>query len=286
MAIKLEMLRVFRAVAEKGSLSGASDILGRTPSAVSMMLSQLEEHLGAPLFETERKNRLTPLGQLVLEESSRATDAYERSVDAIRRHAQSIAGTVRIAAVPSATIAILPNVVSAFRVKRPEVRLEISDVDSEFVRRRVMLDEADIGIVSAAPDDTSGGTVILEDDLGIVCRSDGKIAAEVTDGAAVSWNLMELEPLIANPLCNLVTHPRVSALLMECNLEARNTMALLSLVRAGLGATILPRSALQDRLGDLSFIVPGDPGTRRELRKISRADSLLSPAAQAFWAAL
>ena len=76
MAIKLEMLRVFRTVAEQGTLTGASAVFGRTPSAVSMMLKQLEDHIGAPLFETDRKNRLTPLGQLVLEESSRATDAF------------------------------------------------------------------------------------------------------------------------------------------------------------------------------------------------------------------
>ena len=64
--IKIEMLRVFRAVAEQGSLARAADVLGRTPSAVSMMLSQFEWHIGAPLFETDRKNRLTTLGALVL----------------------------------------------------------------------------------------------------------------------------------------------------------------------------------------------------------------------------
>ena len=101
--MRLELLKTFRIVAEQGSLAGAADILGRTPSAISMSLSQLEAELGAPLFETDRKNRLTPLGERVLEESVRATDAYDRSVDAIERHATSLAGTVRIAAVPSAT---------------------------------------------------------------------------------------------------------------------------------------------------------------------------------------
>ena len=94
MSIKLEMLRTFRIVAEQGSLTAASSLLARTPSAVSMTLAQLEDHIGAPLFETDRKNRLTPLGQLVLEESSRATDAFARSVEAIGRHAISTAGTV------------------------------------------------------------------------------------------------------------------------------------------------------------------------------------------------
>ena len=55
MSIKLEMLRVFRVVAEFGTLAAASRNLGRTPSAISMTLSQLEDQIGAPLFETDRK---------------------------------------------------------------------------------------------------------------------------------------------------------------------------------------------------------------------------------------
>lgn len=117
MPIKLEMLRVFRMVAEKGTLLGAAQVLGRTPSAISMMLAQLEDDIGAPLFETDRKSRLSPLGQLVLDESRRATDVFDKSTEAIRRHAISTAGIVRIAAVPSATVSILPAVIHCLSVR-------------------------------------------------------------------------------------------------------------------------------------------------------------------------
>lgn len=284
MAIKLETLRVFRTVAEKGSLAGAAEVLGRTPSAISMTLAQLEAEVGAPLFEADRKNRLSALGLLVLDESSRATDSFARSIDAIRRHAASLAGTVRVAAVPSAVATVLPGVIGSFRAERPDVRLEISDVDSQAVRRRVMLDEADIGIISTAVGDTAAGTAIMQDDLGIACRSDGPIARAA--GKAPSWQLLELEGLIANPLCGLVEHPAVERAVDACNLEARNTTALLTFVRAGLGATILPRSAIDGQQDGLAFVVPVDPGTRRELRKISRADGRFSPAVAAFWQAL
>ena len=67
MAIKIEMLRCFCAVAQSGNLSEAADRLGRTQSAVSMMLKQFENHLGKKLFLGERKNHLTALGEQVLE---------------------------------------------------------------------------------------------------------------------------------------------------------------------------------------------------------------------------
>ena len=284
MAIKLDMLRTFRTVAEKGTLSAASDALGRTPSAISMTLTQLEEDIGAPLFETDRKNRLTPLGLLVLEESGRATDAFRRSTDAIRRHALSTAGTVRIVAVPSATVTILPDAIASYRKLRPEVRLEISDVDSASVQRRVQMDEADIGILSAAEGGSGPGEVVMQDALGIICRGDGAIAGAVQDSAApCKWELLWLEAFISNPLCELVDNSDVKSLLANSALSARNTTALLSFIRAGLGATILPSSVIPEGADDLMFLQPENPKMSRNLVKIRNPLHQLSPAAEAFW---
>lgn len=283
MSIKLDMLRVFKVAAEEGSLARASAVLGRTPSAVSMMLAQLQDNVGAELFETDRKNRLTPLGALVLEEAGRAIDAFDRSAASIRRHAKSTAGLVRIAAVPSATIDLLPGVIARFSHQRPDVRLEISDVDTATVRRLVKLDEADIGILSAPSGDRQIGEMIRRDTLGIVCRADGPISRTLATSVVPSWDLLKLEPLIENPLCHLVFSPVLSSLLPLCNLEARNTTALLAFVRSGMGATVLPESAIGHSPEQLEFVAPRDPESWRELRKIHSTDRHLSPAAQAFW---
>ncbi|MCA0270675.1 MAG: LysR family transcriptional regulator [Proteobacteria bacterium] len=283
MAIKLEMLRVFRVVAEKGALLQAADVLGRTPSAVSMMLAQLEDNIGAPLFEGDRKNKLTKLGEVILEEAIRATDVFASSTEAIRRLTTSIAGTVRIAAVPSVTVTLLPRAIAAFRKIRPDVRLEISDLDSASVRRRVRLDEADIGIVTASPDDPREGVAILRDLLGIVYQVGGAIAGALAEGAPKSWDLLRLEPLIANPLCDLVSHPALAERMARGNLHARNTTALMSFVREGLGATVLPDSALSQSSEGISFVGPADPQTERELRMIGNPERRLNPAAEELW---
>lgn len=281
--MKLELLRVFAVTAEQGSLSLAAAQLGRTPSAVSMALAQLEGHIGGSLFESDRKNRLTPLGLLVLEESRRATEAFERSTDAIRRYALSTAGTVRIAAVPSATVTLLPKVVASFRNERPDVRLEISDLDTASVMHRIRLDEADIGIISSSPGDIAAGEVISLDPLGIVCHPEGQIAGAVAAGTSLSWALLEKEPLIANPLCRLVAAPILKDLLGRCNLEARNTTALLAFVKNRLGATVLPEGAMPAISEGLLFLRPTDAPAYRELRKVHGDRKALSPVARAFW---
>jgi DNA-binding transcriptional LysR family regulator len=287
MSVKLEMLRVFRIVAEKGTLAAGAEVLGRTPSAVSMMLAQLEADIGAPLFETDRKNRLTPLGQLVLDESCRATDVFDRSVDAIRRHALSTGGIVRIAAVPSAMVSLLPAVLETFCAAMPDVRVEISDVDSASVRRRVARDEADIGILSARPGETAEGSLIACDDLGIVCAEGGPVhRAHLARKGQSDWSLMMQEPLIANPLCNHVDDPCIRDMLATSKLEARNTTAILSLVRRGLGASVLPFDAVKSQPDGVEFFVPSNPSTRRELRKIRQKTNRPTPPLEAFWALL
>ena len=281
MALKLEMLRVFQTVAEQGSLSLAAAKLGRTPSAISIMLSQLEDNIGDRLFETDRKNKLTPLGALVLAESRRANEAFVRSTEAIRRHAMSTAGLIRIAAVPSATVTLLPNVVTSFRKHRPDVRLEISDVDTASVVRRVQLDEADIGIISSETDTGHDGEIILTDELGIVCHKESAISAAWAEGRQ-TWDVLSLEPFISNPLCSIVKAPEVQAILLECNLEAKNTTALLAFVRNRIGATILPKSAMITE-PDLKFLCPANDQAKRHLIKIHAPDRQMSPVARQFW---
>jgi len=287
LAIKLEMLRVFRVVAERGSLAEAAAILHRTPSAVSMTLAQLEDNIGATLFETDRKNRLTKLGEQILAEAVRATDVFASSTEAIARLTRSSGGTVRVTAVPSAIATLLLPVITAFRTTHPEVRLEISDVDSAAVRRRIRFDEADIGILTANADTQGKRVAIKRDVLGIVFRPGGPIARALDDrGAAPSWTLLGLEPLILNPLCGLVDHADIVRLAAACNLQAANTTALLSFVRQGLGATILPESVVTTLGADLGFCRPADPETQRSLDMICNPDRRLSPAAETFWEAV
>lgn len=167
---------------------------------------------------------------------------------------------------------------------RPEVRLETSDVDSASVQGRVQMDEADIGILSAADMLSGRGDVVMRDALGIVCRRDGAIVSALQrDGAACEWELLRREAFIANPLCELVDNPEVARLLANSVLSTRNTTALLSFIRAGLGATILPSSVIPEAPDDLLFLQPENSRVSRNLVKIRNPQRQFSPAAEAFW---
>jgi DNA-binding transcriptional LysR family regulator len=113
--MKLGQLRSFVAVAETGALAAAARRVGRTPSAVSMSLKQLEETLGGSLFEGERKGRLTPLGEHCLQVARRMVEDHEAGQEEMLRFAAGGDGEVRIAAVPSAACGLVAAALALHR---------------------------------------------------------------------------------------------------------------------------------------------------------------------------
>jgi DNA-binding transcriptional LysR family regulator len=133
MAIKLDMLRIFIVVARVGRLADAADIMGRTPSALSMSLKQLEDHLGEPLFETDRKNRLTALGEFVLRQADQEVQQFDKMISEIEGFARAKRGKVRIAAVPSVAATIMPIVMARHLKECPDVAIDLRDMESRSV---------------------------------------------------------------------------------------------------------------------------------------------------------
>ena len=280
MAIKIEMLRCFATVAHSGKLSDAADKLGRTPSAVSMMLKQFEEHLGASLFESERKSRLTALGKFVLGEAVGGLERFDRTVTAIESFARSEAGLVRIAAVPSVAEAILPHVVQRFLSDHPGVWVDIRDMDSTAVLRELENERVDLGLATGVGADTGiDREALFTDAFGIVCRADHPLAAA---GAPLHWDALGPWPFIANGLCAQIGGSAFQAIFDGAQLMVHNTTSLLAMVRAGVGVTVLPRLTVDGPEQELTFVRVTDPAARRRIDILRRAHASPSPAVSSF----
>ena len=278
--MKIEALRCFATVARCGNLADAAEQLGRTPSAVSMMLKQFEQHLGAPLFESERKSKLTELGAFALEESMRELDHFERTVAAIEGFARSEAGIVRVAAVPSVAEAILPRVVRDFLLAQPGVWIDISDMDSAAILRELERERVDLGFATGIG--ARGGierTILFSDAFGVVCPTDHPLTAV---GDSLDWQALEPWPFIANGLCSHIADEGFQRIFAGSRLMVRNTTSLLAMVRAGVGVTVLPRLAVSRMEREVRFLPVADPAARRRIDVLRRAHVSLSPAARRF----
>ncbi len=266
-------LRVFAAVAETGNIRRAADRLGRTPSSVSEQLALFEAEVGAALFETSRKARLTAAGRFVHGQVRDLLSHYERMAETVGAYARHAVGRVDVASVPSVAVSVLPAVIAQFRAQWPDVVIDVRDGDSDSVAGLVVTAQVELGLASPAQNRPGlAFAPLFEDRLGVVCRRDDPLAqADTLPRAALDGRTM-----LANGITG--TSPPDAAPIV-----VRNVLSLLALVRAGIGITLLPRLSLADA-PDLAFVPVDEPDARRTVGVVSRAGESLSPAAAAFLA--
>lgn len=283
MSIKIEMLRCFATVARRGKLSEAADQLGRTPSAVSMMLKQLENHLGEPLFETDRKNKLSALGEFVLEQAEHELRQFDSTVQAIEGFASARQGHVRIAAVPSVAGSILPQAILSYTKDFPDVKIELRDMDSASVLRELARERVDIGLATVGQ---YGANLyrqnLISDAFGLVCPKAHPLAlAQARSGAPLSWQDITPHRFIANELSAQISAPQSQELHEASLLKIHNMTSILAMVRAGLGMTLLPEMTadLAESSG-LAFCPLADITARRQIHLLRKSDTPASPAAR------
>lgn len=278
MAIKIEMLRCFRTVAEQGSLADAAEVLGRTPSAVSMMLKQFEDHIGAPLFESSRKSRLTPLGDMILAEASREISHFDRTVSAIEGLSRAEQGHVRLAVTPSVAQTVMPAILQTYLKHHPGVSIEMIDTDSQSVHRELTSERADIGMGTLPAIPGFERDLAFTDAFGVVCPQGHPLTR---NWKGLCWDDLEGRDFIANGLCAQIKDERFQLILKASCLMVRNTLSILSLVRAGVGVTVLPELALLRNFDDLVFLPLTDSSARREVWTVTPPEAMLTPAARA-----
>lgn len=261
--IKHDMLRHFVAVAETGSLAAAGTRLGRSPSAVSMMVKQLQDSLGAPLFSGDRKSQLSPLGRFVLDQAKSEIAHLEATNRAISKFAATGGGLIRVAAVPSVAGAILPAALKAFGADFPDVQIDLRDMDSSAVLRGVQDGTFDLGIATAP---TSALNVqreaFCEDPFGVICAADHPLAKLDTP---LDWQQLDGHALIMNPLALTLTSPILQDRLKHATVSAHNTLSLLALVQAGIGITILPRMVVKMAWEPINFVPVNDKEAFRQI---------------------
>jgi len=278
--VNVTALRTFVHVAECGNIRDAGARLFRTPSAVSMTLSQLERDLAASLFQNDRKNRLTPLGAEILVIAQELLRDHDRAVERIEALAIGRQGRLQLASVPSVAAELLPGLLAAFLDARPGVTIELVDTDSRSVHALVADGTVELGI--AGPMSPGSGltmTPLFRDPFRLVCSRGHPLAER---SGPIGWEDLSGERVIANDAATAIGAEAYHAMIAGSALKARNVISLLALVRAGAGVTLLPRLATVSMRPDLVALPLADPTAVREVGVILRASRSTSPVCRAF----
>ncbi len=97
-----------------------------SPSALSRTIQRLEQDAGWPLFERDRRSvRLTPAGARLAEHARDTLEGWERLRQDLRGQRDALSGTISIFASVTACQSFLPELLSAFRQRHPEIHIRL-----------------------------------------------------------------------------------------------------------------------------------------------------------------
>jgi DNA-binding transcriptional LysR family regulator len=116
---------VFERVVERGSFAGAAQDVGLTPSAVSKLITRLEQRLGVRLVNrTTRQLALTAEGETYLERIREILDAIEIAESEIAATRSSPRGHLRVHTLPLLAADHLGPALPKFLARYPHITLD------------------------------------------------------------------------------------------------------------------------------------------------------------------
>ena len=137
--IKLSQLRHVLAVSEMGSLRAAGRHLGIAQPAITRSIRDLEQELGAILFERHAKGvRLTEIGKAFLARAHAVQAELVRAKDEVEQLKGRLSGKVSMALSTASSMALLPAALAEFRKRYPDAMLKISETFFAPIERELL----------------------------------------------------------------------------------------------------------------------------------------------------
>jgi DNA-binding transcriptional LysR family regulator len=240
----LQQLRVFRAVAKLRGFTRASDQLELSQSTVSQHIKELELELGCPLFlRVGKKIYVTEAGNLLLTSVERIFTELKNAEMSVRELGAIKRGTVRLGVGATTLTYQLPKVLGEYKYKYPDIELIVITGTTESLLIQVASQAVDLAIVMQHVDTPANVliTPLEPEELVIILNSGHPLARKVSldpaDLKNLSFILYEsntaMQSLIESFLIEMGVAPKIS-------MQLENIEAIKSLVRAGLGASIVP----------------------------------------------
>tara|TARA_R110002073_G_scaffold25832_2_gene85217 strand:+ start:82855 stop:83730 length:876 start_codon:yes stop_codon:yes gene_type:complete len=276
-------LSAFLAVADSGSFTAAAERLFLTQPAISKRIAQLEDQLGARLFDRiGRQVHLTEAGHALLPRARQVIRDLDDMSRAISGLSGEVSGTLRIGTSHHIGLHRLPPVLRQFSREFPKVQLDIHFIDSEEAWEGVLHGDLELGVVTLPPiaDDRVYSEAIWNDPLVFMAAPEHPLATE----QHVSLEMLtQYAALLPSPVT--FTRRIVEALFREQSLTLNISMStnyletIHMMVSIGLGWSLLPATMLDEQVVKLAT---DESVMHRQLGFVTHPGRSLSNAAQRF----
>ncbi len=242
--VNLKQLEAFKAIMSTGSTIGAATRMGLSQSAVSRLLSQLEDALGFALF-LRKKGRLmaTPEAEELLTEVAGLVDGMQRiqRLADEMRVGRSRKSLLKVGVPTSMTQELLPRIVADFLKDHDDIVVELLTGSYDMIERAVLDRSADLGFVRLP-------TEIPDFDIEPVLHTEG-VCVMPADHPLSRHDFIEVQHLRNVPLVMLGRQRavrtelnqmfRAANLTPQVRVEVHSVGAACSFVAEGLGVSIV-----------------------------------------------
>lgn len=196
--IRLRYLHTFVAVAQQGTLGRAAETLNLSQPALSKTLNELEQLTGTRLFERGRLGaQLTVPGEQFLTHAVKVLDALNTAGQALNRKEDASADVVRVGALPTAALGILPAAIGRFHQQQKSTSLQVATMNNTMLLAGLKSGEIDLGIGRMSDPELMGGLnyeLLFLESLKLVVRPGHPLLQEtITLSRVMEW------PVVVSP---------------------------------------------------------------------------------------
>jgi len=279
--LKLDQLRTFVEVVERGSFSAAAKHLQLTQPAVSLQVRHLESRLGVRLIERVGK-RATPTaaGTELLDHARRIAETVASALDGMEQHASGTLGRVRIGTGATACIYLLPPILRDLRRRFPNMEITVRTGNTADVLKDLEENSLDIGLVTLpAPGRMFAVEPLLEDPFVALDSADENRLPDVVAPPVLAKLPVVLYEAGGNTRRVVDEWFARAGITLTPIMDLGSVEAIKELVGAGLGCAVLPGTAVRNP-GDRTPIVsrPLSPKLHRKLALVMRRDKIRTKA--------
>ncbi|WP_417696848.1 LysR substrate-binding domain-containing protein [Pseudomonas sp.] len=276
---ELAQLRCFTTVATELNFRRAAERLNMTQPPLSRQIQLLEHHLGVELFtRSTRSVALTAAGRAFFIEAQNLLEQAQQAAVAAKRFAQGDIGSVTISFVGSAVYEFLPKVIAEARLKQPQVKIVLSEMNTYQQHEALRARRIDLGIVRSPLLETGYATeclvrepFVLAVPVGHPLASANSVGVEDLDGEPFLMYSHSAYPPFNELLTGMLRSARVAPQFVQW---LGSSLTILALVNAGMGLALVPRCATSVVFRQVVFreIDLGE-GVQSELHLVWRQDN-------------
>jgi DNA-binding transcriptional LysR family regulator len=256
MDVESSELRAFVVLAGELHFRKASERLFLSQPALTKKIQRLEEKLNGPLFvRSRRKVALTDAGKSFLPKAAKLLQDAEDALREIRAAIEGRAGTLRIGFGIASVSDVLPRTILRFRKLYPNVELQMREMPSPLQVSSLIEGRLDAGILRMPISNPRLTSVPLFSEY-LVLATPADVPLRPKQGIR---RFRDHGFIFVSPSVSETFHDRVLSLCLRAGFsprvvqEANELLTILHLVRAGVGVSLVPRSALRLKVPGVRF---------------------------------